>query len=61
MNLKQIILNLINEEPSELTKILDERFRVEQVYPNGLVRYSNGRVNIIYDPINKRRIDCYQC
>lgn len=46
-------------ESPDLTKILDDRFKIEEIYNNGIVKYSNGRTIILYDSINKKRVDNY--
>lgn len=61
MKLQKIIMSLIGyeSESPDLTKILDDRFKIEEIYNNGIVKYSNGRTIILYDSINKKRVDNY--
>jgi len=62
MTIKQTLLKIIGceFEKLELTKILDNHYKVEKIYPNGLVLYSNGETKILYDPEKDRRVDGFK-
>jgi len=61
MKLKQIIIDLISEEERKPElEMLDDKFRVERVFSNGLVLYSNDRVKILYNPKLDKVVNKYQ-